>query len=117
MFIKKYFVKDKRKGKRLPAEIIVDITSLDGTDKRGRARVANISMGGVGVVSMVRFDVGAEVRLMFTLPGNRLYIFASCKIRRVKAGVDTFSYGIKFRDLEPEDKKRLKEIIAEVKRG
>ncbi|MBU4134162.1 PilZ domain-containing protein, partial [bacterium] len=59
------------------------------------ACLTDISVGGAGLESTYRFNLGDRINLVFTMEEEKEYVIESI-IRRVSRSTGTFLYGVEF---------------------
>jgi uncharacterized protein (TIGR02266 family) len=106
----KALVDERRTATRLPIEIDVD---LEGAAHRFRSNTANLSTGGMFVVTHRDIPLGTQVMLSFMLPnGASLEVIGTVRWRRGKDSDGVAGLGIAFFCLEPEAKKTIHDYCA-----
>jgi uncharacterized protein (TIGR02266 family) len=103
-------VKERRVATRLPIELDVDV---EGAAHRFRANTANISAGGMFVVTHRDIPLGTHVMLGFKLPsGAALEVIGVVCWRRGKEEDGVAGLGVSFFCLEPEAKKTIQDFCG-----
>lgn len=97
-------VDDKRRQKRIPVELWIEVES--GGELYFQ-RASNLSVGGAYFTQTFPLPVGTRVELKFELPGDPNQI--ACKGEIVTA--QDLGMGVQFRELKPSDLDRLKNLI------
>lgn len=106
----KDLVPERRGATRLPIEVDVDI---EGAAHRFRANTANLSTGGMFVVTHRDIPLGTNVMLSFALPnGASLEVIGVVRWRRDKNNEGVAGLGIAFFCLEPEAKRTIYDFCA-----
>jgi uncharacterized protein (TIGR02266 family) len=106
----KDLVRERRAATRLPIEIDVD---LEGAAHRFRSSTANLSTGGMFVVTHRDIPVGTQVMLSFVLPnGAALEVIGTVRWRRDKDNDGVAGLGVGFFCLEPEAKRSIHDYCA-----
>lgn len=101
---------ERRGAQRLPIEIDVDV---EGAAHRFRSTTANLSSGGVFVVTHRDIPIGTHVMLGFKLPnGAALEVIGAVRWRRGKESDGVAGLGIGFFCLEPEAKKTIQDFCG-----
>lgn len=104
------FTKERRGGARLPIEIDIDV---EGAAHRFRSNTANLSSGGVFVVTHRDIPLGTHVMLGFELPsGVALEVIGAVRWRRDEGADGVAGLGIAFFCLEPEAKKVIQDFCG-----
>lgn len=103
-------VKERRGAKRLPIEVDVDV---EGAAHRFRANTADLSTGGMFVVTHRDIPLGTHVMLSFKLPnGASLEVIGAIRWRRDKDAAAVAGLGISFFCLEPEARKVIHDFCG-----
>lgn len=106
----KDLVEERRLAARLPIEIDVDV---EGAAHRFRSNTANLSTGGMFVVTHRDIPIGTHVMLSFALPnGASLEVIGVVQWRRDKDSDGVAGLGIAFFCLEPEAKQTIHDFCA-----
>lgn len=106
----KDLVKERRVATRLPIEIDVDV---EGAAHRFRSNTANLSSGGMFVVTHREIPIGTHVMLSFALPnGASLEVIGVVQWQRGKESDGVAGLGIAFFCLEPEAKQTIHDFCA-----
>ena len=106
----KDLVEERRGGTRLPIEVDVDV---EGAAHRFRANTANLSTGGMFIVTHRDIPLGTNVMLSFALPnGVALEVIGVVRWTRGKDSDGIAGLGIAFFCLEPEAKKTIHDFCA-----
>ena len=106
----KDLVQERRGATRLPIEVDVDV---EGAANRFRANTANLSSGGMFIVTHRDIPLGTNVMLSFTLPnGVALEVIGIVRWARGKDSDGIAGLGVAFFCLEPEAKKTIHDFCA-----
>jgi uncharacterized protein (TIGR02266 family) len=106
----KDLVEERRGAARLPIEIDVDV---EGAAHRFRSNTANLSTGGLFIVTHREIPLGTQVMLGFKLPnGAALEVIGVVRWRRDKDSDGVAGLGISFFCLEPQAKKTIHDFCA-----
>jgi uncharacterized protein (TIGR02266 family) len=106
----KNLVQERRAATRLPIEVDVDV---EGAAHRFRSNTANLSTGGLFIVTHRDIPLGTHVMLSFALPnGASLEVIGVVRWRRDKSSESVAGLGIAFFCLEPEAKKTINDFCA-----
>ena len=84
-----------RRHRRRQTLVLLEMESLDDTEKKARVALINISAGGAAVECPIEFNQEEEVVLKFIFPGRRVY-FVEGMIRRSNRKSAGYIYGIEF---------------------
>ncbi|MCD6413340.1 MAG: PilZ domain-containing protein [Elusimicrobia bacterium] len=87
--------KTRRKYDRIKETVLLDIYKPDAFKPTCRACLTDISVGGAGFESSVKFNLNDKINLVFTMSSGKEYILEGV-IRRVSRSTGTFSYGVEF---------------------
>ncbi len=85
----------RRKYDRIGKTVLLDIYKPDAFKPSCRACLTDISVGGAGFESSVKFNLNDRINLVFTMPDSKEYIIEGI-IRRISRSTGTFSYGVEF---------------------
>jgi uncharacterized protein (TIGR02266 family) len=103
-------IEERRSGARLPIELDVDV---EGAAHRFRSNTANLSAGGMFIVTHRDIPLGTHVMLGFKLPnGAALEVIGVVRWRRDKDADGVAGLGIAFFCLEPEAKKTIQDFCG-----
>lgn len=103
-------VEERRGGARLPIDVDVDV---EGAAQRFRSNTANLSSGGLFIVTHRDIPLGTHVMLGFQLPnGAALEVIGVVRWRRDKQSEGVAGLGISFFCLEPEAKKIIQDFCG-----
>lgn len=103
-------VEERRGAKRLPIEIDVDV---EGAAQRFRSNSADVSTGGLFIVTHRDIPLGTHVMLSFTLPnGAALEVIGVVRWRRDEDADGVAGLGIAFFCVEPEAKKVIHDFCG-----
>ena len=106
----KDLVQERRAATRLPIEVDIDV---EGAAHRFRSSTANLSTGGLFVVTHREIPLGTHVMLSFSLPnGASLEVIGVVRWHRGKDAEGVAGLGIAFFCLEPEAKKTIHDFCA-----
>jgi uncharacterized protein (TIGR02266 family) len=106
----KDLVQERRAATRLPIEVDVDV---EGAAHRFRSNTANLSTGGMFVVTHRDIPLGTHIMLSFALPnGSSLEVIGVVRWRRDKSSDAVAGLGIAFFCLEPEAKKTINDFCT-----
>ena len=97
-------VDDKRRQRRIPVEIWIDV---EGEGELYFQRASNLSIGGAYFTQTFPMAVGRKVQLKFALPNDPVEI--RCKAEIVNA--KDLGMGVQFIDLGAHDQKRIEALI------
>lgn len=101
----------KRKYKRAPTLVLLNVEIPGVPQKSGRAAVTNISMGGAAFESSIEFSEEDDIDLRFTLPGEKIYLLEGV-IKRVHNRGGNFECGVEFKKLSFFDRIKLLKLIS-----
>jgi c-di-GMP-binding flagellar brake protein YcgR len=101
----KYYV-EKRKHKRIPAVILVDLYTPDNSLYLGRGCITDISFGGMQIETKEKIDE-SNVSLKFFLSTGVKFENIHARIVRTTKTSFTYIYGLKFLSMNLFDKLRL----------
>jgi uncharacterized protein (TIGR02266 family) len=105
---------ERRSSERIPVEMWVEESSdRELYFQRG----ANISTGGLFLKRTIPHARGTIVWLRFTLPGDTAAIEVQGEIVNVGEGDADLGMGVRFVDLEADDRLRIEAFIGRVKLG
>ncbi len=100
---------DRREWPRIPVETWVEESSdRELYFQRG----ANISVGGIFLQRTIPHTRGTVINLRFTLPGDASPVKVRGEIVNVGDHADDLGMGVKFLDLDDDDRKRIESFIA-----
>lgn len=108
---------ERRRSRRVPLEIIIDYSTLDGFFKD---YAQNISLGGIFLRTDNPFPAGTKVNLSFSLPGYNGLIETKGEVIWVvkkddsEEGRGSPGMGIKFEDLSLESKQIIDKLIPQI---
>src|SRR5688500_18009585 len=106
----KGLIEERRGASRLPIEVDVDV---EGAAHRFRANTADLSTGGMFIVTHRDIPLGTNVMLSFTLPsGVALEVIGIVRWARGKHDDGVAGLGVAFFCLEPEAKKTITDFCA-----
>ena len=100
--------RDRRESPRVSLELWME--ELAGEDVYFR-RTGNVSEGGVYFDRALPHELGTEVTLKFSLPGDREMVVARGKVVSVAGDKEGLGMGVKFISVEGNGKKRVREYI------
>jgi hypothetical protein len=98
--------RERRIGSRVPVELWME--EVLGEDVYFR-RTGNVSEGGVYFDKAIPHMLGTMVTLKFALPGDREMVVARGEV--VSGGGDELGMGVKFKTIEGDGQRRLREFI------
>jgi len=84
-----------RRHRRRKTLVLLEMESLDDKEKKSRAVVIDISVGGAAVECPIKFEQEEEVILRFKFPRRRVYLIEGM-IRRSRRRSAVYIYGIEF---------------------
>jgi len=109
------FFQEKRKYPRKPLAVYLELCDHRTRTPLGKGFITNISEGGLALETHQQLNPGDKFLFRFNLGGNGNFEVIGVVVY-VANGVLTNAYGIKFLELSPESRKRLKKyILAEVR--
>ena len=96
---------DKRKDKRISLIQEIECEGEAGTFQK---RLADISYGGMFIDTLTAFAPGTIITVRFRLANSDKPVVVTAKVLYVQDKIGT---GVKFLDLRPEDKEKIRELI------
>ena len=107
-------MEDRRKSPRL--DVVLKVRFATKEDFQD-ALIHNISQVGVYLATDTPFDAGYQFLMEISLPGNKGKIKGRCEVIWVNE-IEVEDYpkgmGVQFIDMQPKDRERLEEYLAEV---
>ncbi len=97
-----------RKHLRVP---LITQVECQASGRTGLGRMQNVSIGGALILTHESFEPGTELIVRFNLPGGRPLEVRSKVVRDLPGA----QMGLRFQELEPEDRKAIAQFIDEVK--
>ena len=99
--------KERRRWRRIPADLFLELHDVGGKIAKGRAHVKNFSTGGLAAEGHLPLKAGETLFLKVNVPMEFLG-----KVVYVKNRTGLQFYGIKFLDIGVFDKWRLKRYVT-----
>jgi hypothetical protein len=100
---------DKRKYHRVPMKIWIVSKEID---EHIHLPAENISSGGIYVITPAKHEPGSILEIAFKLPGNEHVIESVVLVMNIRPEGDMFGIGLRFLDMEDDDKKALHNVIT-----
>jgi uncharacterized protein (TIGR02266 family) len=97
---------ERRKDERVVARIDVRFQESSEAARAFRAYSLNLSVGGLCLRTRKRYDVGAQLQLALTVEGQEYSLLG------VVAWERSGAIGVRFDRVDPEDRKRLTDLVA-----
>ncbi len=101
---------ERRKDERVVARIDVRFQEASEAARAFRAYSLNFSVGGLCLRTRKRYDVGAQLQLALTVEGQEY------SLSGVVAWERSGAIGVRFDKVDPEDRKRLSDLVARFRR-
>ncbi|HRY29170.1 MAG TPA: PilZ domain-containing protein [Elusimicrobiota bacterium] len=98
---------ERRRFRRIPADMLVELHDVGGQSARGRAQVRNFSMGGMAVEGHVPLRSGETLFLKVNVPIEFLG-----KVVYMRSRGGRMNYGIRFQNIGFFDKLRLRRYVT-----
>jgi len=108
---KKYKYDNTRRHLRLPAAWPIKCEPLPTEEKRPLLSTKDVSAGGVAVVLRGMIPVGTHLRIEIHVPPLSRTLSAEGQVVRTGAQGDSFELGVRFVQMNPEDRQALDEAI------
>ena len=109
--------KDRRAQKRISHKIETNFKVMDNPDileiEYKKARIKNISLGGICLQSNQSLKTGNMVRINFTLHENDKIVDTFCEVKWCKRVIDGFLAGLSFITLTEEEKENINSLISQ----
>ena len=100
---------DKRKYHRVPIKIWIVSKEID---EHIHLPAENISSGGIYIITPAKHEPGSVLEIAFKLPGQEKVIEAVVLVMNIRQEGDMFGLGLKFLDMEDNDRKTLENVIT-----
>lgn len=110
--------KEKRKTKRAPIEIDIDLSTY-GTYQINK--LTNVSMGGAFICTEKLQPVGTEMKMRFQLPDDEAVIEARGQVMwaytqpKGSSKPNSTGMGVKFTKIRKTDQERIQEFVESIK--
>jgi uncharacterized protein (TIGR02266 family) len=100
---------ERRKDARVAARVEVRFNAREDAAKALRAYSVNLSAGGLALRTQRSYAVGMPLRLLMDVGGEVFELDAAVAWVRPEA------IGVRFVNVRPEDRERLKHVITDIK--
>ena len=100
---------DRRNDERVVARVDVRFQEPSDAVRAFRAYSLNFSVGGLCLKTRRRYEVGSQLRLALTVEGQEYNLTGVVAWERGGA------IGVRFQNVDPEDRKRLSDLVTRFK--